>query len=177
MFSLYRTRAIRTLSAAHAAHAKAPTPETLAAFTAAQQRASGIAGVCPDGSIAYAEMDSYQTNVGAPNSPTWGAKPTGAWKTYKERGDSPSSPPRTVERPAMPQRPDTDALRMQWAPDSPCAYAPERPSSPCGYRSPTDVCYTPTPPDTEEPARPVAAKRVRAESPCAPRRSARLARA
>ena len=73
--------------------------------------------------------------------------------------------------------PDADARRMQWGLDSPCAYAPEseRPSSPCGYRSPTDVCYTPTPPDTEDLAPPVAHKRARAESP--PRRSARLARA
>ena len=177
MVALYDMRKIRALRAASAAHAKAPTPETLAALTAAEQKSFGHAGVCHDGTIAYAVMEEYQTNLGAPNSPTWGAKPTGEWKTYKEGGDSPSSPPRAVERPPMPHGPDTAALRMQWGLDSPCAYAPERPSSPCGYRSPTDVCYTPTPPDTEEPARPVAPKRARAESPCAPRRSARLARA
>ena len=177
MFSLYDMRAIRALRAAAAANAKEETPETLAALIAAEQRCFGIAGVCLDGTIAYAVMEECQTNVGAPNSPTWGARPTGEWNTYREYGDSPSSPPRAVERPAMIHGPDADARRMQWGLDSPCAYAPERPSSPCGYRSPTDACYTPTPPDTEEPARPVAAKRARAESPCAPRRSARLERA
>ena len=181
MFSLYDMRAIRALRAAAAANAKEETPETLAALIAAEQRCFGIAGVRLDGTIAYAEMEEYQTSVCAPTSPTWGSRPTGAWNTYREYGDSPSSPPRAVERPAMIHGPDTDARRMQWGPDSPCAYAPEseRPSSPCGYRSPTDVCYTPTPPDTEELAQPVAAKRARDASPTSPRsprRSARLAR-
>jgi hypothetical protein len=142
MFSLYDMRKIRIIRAAAAAHAAQPTPETKEALTAAEKLCYDRAGVCPDGTIAYAVMEEYQTNVDAPNSPTWGAKPTGEWRKFAEYGDpaSPSEPsgPRTVERPPMPHGPDA----LQWGPDSPCgycAYAPERTSSPCGYRSPTDT--------------------------------------
>jgi len=153
MLSAYRMDWIRRLRAAAAAHARHPTPETKAALIAAERLCFDRAGVCPDGTIAYAVMELHETNVDAPTSPTWGAKPTGEWRQFAEYGDAPSpSEPRTVERPPMPHGPDSPL----WGPDSPSPYESET------YARPRARARSPTRPST--PTSPVAAKRTRVAS-------------
>ena len=87
-----------------------------------------------DGVVVYAETKRVCINEGTCGSPRRGDEPTGSFVEWHD-DDSPSR-----WQPTVPQ----------WDP----------PTSPARSRSPTDVCYTPTAPDTEERV----AKRARAAS-------------
>jgi hypothetical protein len=127
-FTPSQTRLVRALAAANAAYNAYESPETLHALNIAAKACATFAFI-RDGVVVCAETRRVCINEETCGSPQWAYEPTGEHVAWED--DSPS--------------------RLQ--PSSP-AYAP---SSPARSRSPTDVCYTPTAPDSprgDEPERP-----------------------
>ncbi len=162
-FTPTQTRLLRALAAANAAYQADMRAKTYGKLMRAAAACVPFASL-RDGVVVYAETERVNISSRC-QSPRWGDEPTGELVEWHDDGSpsrwQPSSPgyepssPNTVSRPGSPR----------WtSPTSPAR-------SPYGYPSPTDVCYTPTAPDSpcgDEPERPCytptderAAKRVR----------------
>lgn len=125
---------MQALAAANKANKAYESHKTLHALTRAAKACAPFACI-RDGVVVYAETELVCINEDPCGSPRWGDEPTGSFVEWHD-DDSPSR-----WQPTVPQ----------WDPPS----SPAR--SPRGDRSPTDVCYTPTAPDSprgDEPERP-----------------------
>jgi hypothetical protein len=145
-FTQSQTRLLRALAAANAAYQADMRSTTHGNLMRAAAACVPFASL-RDGVVVYAEMERVCINEGSCQSPQWGDEPTGELVEWHAE-DSPS----------------------RWQPSSP-GYEPSGPSTASpqrgqeslrGDRSPTEPCYTPTAPDTDEGA----AKRARVAGPC-----------
>jgi len=141
-----QTRLLRAFAVASRAFNAYESPETLHALNIAAEACATFAFI-RDGVVVCPETKRVCINRETCMEPQWVDEPTGEHVEWEDDSPSrwqPSSPgyapssPNTVSRPASPR----------WT-------SPAR--SPRGDRSPTDVCHTPTAPDSprgDEPERP-----------------------